>query len=775
MLRILACLGLALFVLTAAAAPVAAQGRATVNGYVQDAASGETLLLANVVVAGTTTGATTNNAGYYTLGVDAGTVRLTASYVGYRSRTLELTLAPGEVRRLDFELQNEATVGEEVVVEAEAPIEDAAAVGVLSVPIDLVEALPSAFEADLFRSLQLLPGVKSANDFSSKLYIRGGSPDQTLIQLDGTTVYNPTHFFGFFSTFNTAAIKDARIYKGAYPAEYGGRLGSVIDVYNRDGNRNRVAGSATLGLLASRALIEGPVSMGSTQGSFLFAARRSTLEPLLAALQDQIEDVPENFYFFDLNGKLTLDLTPKDKLQLGLYAGRDKVRFPFAEDAAFRLDYGTATGALAYTRILTETLFVTTRAAGSYYFNFPEADLSGTTFERDNQLTDFSLKADVEWLPSGSFRVKGGAGGGLLGLTLRDRFGGAVRLEQVTRVPYGSGYAEAEYRFGDGYIATGGLRADYFAGGDYLRLGPRLKFEKKFGEGLIAQAAYGRYYQFLTLISNEAFSGFDVWTTAADGVRPSYGDQLALGLKARLADGTRIETEVYGRTMEDLFDINPTLQDLADREYDEIFRFGSGYAYGWEMLVQRDFGRLTGLFGYTLATTRRTYRSSPLYPGSGIDLYPGSNVDLDTGEIRSFAPKYDRLHDVNAVLTYDLGRSWTATVSGLFQTGQAFTDPQQYYEVEGVADIGLDFGTPVLVSEQVNAARLPDYHRVDVGFAKTGRFFSVGDYELQLQVINVYNRRNVWFYQADPDVNPIGFDPVLQLPILPNVSLTVDF
>ena len=762
MLRILACLGLLAFAL-----PVTAQGRATVNGYVQDAASGETLLLANVVVAGTTTGATTNNAGYYTLGVDAGTVRLTASYVGYRSRTLELTLAPGEVRRLDFELQNEATVGEEVVVEAEAPIEDAAAVGVLSVPIDLVEALPSAFEADLFRSLQLLPGVKSANDFSSKLYIRGGSPDQTLIQLDGTTVYNPTHFFGFFSTFNTAAIKDARIYKGAYPAEYGGRLGSVIDVYNRDGNRNRVAGSATLGLLASRALVEGPVSVGGTQGSFLFAARRSTLEPLLAALQDQIEDVPENFYFFDLNGKLTLDLTPKDKLQLGLYAGRDKVRFPFAEDAEFRLDYGNATGALAYTRILTETLFVTTRAAGSYYFNFPEAELSGTQIERDNELTDFSLKTDVEWLPSGSFRMKGGLGGGVLGLTLRDRFSGTITLEQVSRIPYGSGYAEAEYRFGDGYIATGGLRADYFAGGDFFRLGPRLKFEKKFGEGLVAQAAYGRYYQFLTLISNEAFSGFDVWTTTADGVRPSYGDQLALGLKARLADGTRIETEVYGRTMEDLFDINPTLQDLADREYDEIFRFGSGYAYGWEMLVQRDFGRLTGLFGYTLATTRRTYRANP--------LYPGSEIDLDTGELRSFAPKYDRLHDVNAVLTYDLGRAWTATVSGLFQTGQAYTDPQQYYEVEGTADLGLDFGTPVLVTEQLNAARLPDYHRVDVGFAKAGRFFSIGDYELQLQLINVYNRRNVWFYQIDTDVAPIGFDPVLQLPILPNVSLTVDF
>ena len=765
MLRLLACLGLALF-----APLVAAQERATVNGYVRDAASGETLLLANVVVAGTTTGATTNNSGYYTLGLDVpagGTVRLIASYVGFRSQAQDVTLAPGQALRLDFDLQNEATVGEEVVVEAEAPIEDAAAVGVLAVPMDLIESLPSAFEADLFRSLQLLPGVKSANDFSSKLYIRGGSPDQTLIQLDGTTVYNPTHFFGFFSTFNTAAIKDARIYKGAYPAEYGGRLGSVIDVYNRDGNRNELAGSATLGLLASRALVEGPVTLGNTKGSFLFAARRSTLEPLLAALQDQIDDIPESFYFFDLNGKLTLDLTPKDKVQFGFYAGRDKVRFPFAEDAEFRLDYGNATGSLAYTRILTETLFVTTRAAGSYYFNFPDAELSGTEIERDNELTDFSLKTDLEWLPSSSFRVKGGAGGGLFGLTLRDRFSGTVTLEQITRLPYGSGYAEAEYRFGDGYIATGGLRADYFGGGNYVRFGPRLKFEKKFGEGLIAQAAYGRYYQFLTLISSEAFSGFDVWTTTADGVRPSYGDQLALGLKVRLADGTRIETEIYGRTMEDLFDINPTIQDLADREYDEIFRFGSGYAYGWEMLVQRDFGRVTGLFGYTLSTTRRKFEPGP--------LYPGSEIDLDTGALRAFAPKYDRLHDVNAVLTYDLGRAWSATVSGLFQTGQAYTNPQQYYEVEGTADIGLDFDTPILVTEQLNAARLPNYHRMDIGFAKEGRFFSFGDYELQLQAINIYNRRNVWFYQIDTDENPVGFDPVRQLPFLPNVSLTVDF
>src|SRR5690606_17345404 len=227
-------------------------------------------------------------------------------------------------RRLDVALRPASAEVGEVVVEAEEPLEEERAPGLQQVPIQLVERLPSVFEADLFRSIQLLPGVQASSDFSSKLYIRGGSPDQTLILLDGTSVYNPTHFFGFFSTFNTEAVKDVRLFKGAYPALYGGRLGSVLDIYSRDGNRNELAGMAQVGLLASPAALEGAVRVGGAEGSFMVAARRSTLEPLLAFLREELEEdaIPERFYFYDLNARVGLDVTPRDRLSLAGYAGR---------------------------------------------------------------------------------------------------------------------------------------------------------------------------------------------------------------------------------------------------------------------------------------------------------------------------------------------------------------------------------------------------------------------------------------------------------------------
>ena len=214
---------------------------------------------------------------------------------------------------LRFDIQLVPNIeGEEIIVESEADLQELKSIGTAQVKTELIKALPAIFEADVFRSILYLPGVKSASDFSSGLYIRGGSPDQTLIMLDQTTVYNPSHFFGFFSTFNPDAIKDVRLYKGGYPAEYGGRLGSVLSVYNKDGNRNNYEGTITLGMLASRAAIEGPIK----NGSFMLASRRSTLEPLLSALRQNNDNIPSLFYFYDFNGKINYDASLNDKFHL---------------------------------------------------------------------------------------------------------------------------------------------------------------------------------------------------------------------------------------------------------------------------------------------------------------------------------------------------------------------------------------------------------------------------------------------------------------------------
>ena len=744
-------------VLASTAVPVTAQS--VVSGFVRDAATGETLIGANVFVAegpAEGRGSATNVQGFYTLGdLPSDSLTLRFSFIGYGTETRRVGLASGERLRLDVELAPEAALGE-VTVEADVPIEEAAAVGTVDIPIRLVKDLPTAFEADLFRSIQLLPGVKSSSDFSSGLYIRGGSPDQTLILLDGTTVYNPTHFFGFFSTFNTDAIKDVRLYKGAYPSTYGGRLGSVIDIYNRDGNRNNLDGTATVGLLASRVGVEGPL-LGLENASFSFNARRSTLEPLLAALRENLDQdgIPSKFYFYDLNAKVGADLTPNDRVSIAAYAGRDLVTVPFGESSQFDLDYGNRTVSASYNRVLGETAFLQTRATASRYFSLPEAEVFGTPFTNRNTVTDYSGRVDVEWLPSERFELGAGAWGGYFELDFRQSFNNVEQINFQSPSGYGSGYVQAKMRPTPDWIVTGGLRAEYFDRGGYLRLSPQAQVERKLGAETVAQLAAGRYHQFLSLISNEAFSGFDTWVTTGEGVPPQQSEQLVLGLKTRLGDAYRLDVELYGRLLRDLFDQRPDLQDVSGLEYNELFRFGEGYAYGAEVLLEKGVGRATGLVGYTFGVTRRRYPGEPAF------------VDF-------FAPKYDRLHDLNVVVSYDLGRGWSATGVGKYATGQAYTLPSASYTVQGIPFI--EGGTlDGLYSTALNGARLPAYHRVDLGFKRIGRFFSFADYELQLQAINVYSRRNIWFPVYDFDESPIGTDFVRQLPFLPNVSLTLDF
>ena len=756
---------------SAAGTPEASAQAAALNGFVRDAASGETLIQASVTVeradGPARRGAATNVQGFYSLGdLAPGEVVVTATYVGYRTERQSVTLAPGETRRLDVELAPEGLTADEVVVEAEEPIEEERAPGLQTVSMDLVEALPTVFEADLFRSIQLLPGVKASSDFSSALYIRGGSPDQTLVLLDGTTVYNPTHFFGFFSTFNTEAIKDVRLYKGAYPSTYGGRLGSVVDISNRDGNRRETRGSLSLGLLASRVGVEGPLP-GGVKGSYSFNGRRSTLEPLLAVLREQLDQdgIPESFYFYDVNGKVSVDLSPDDRLSVTGYAGRDQVVVPFGDDARFDLDYGNRTGSLAYNRVLSGTAFASARLTASRYFSYPIGDIGGTQIERPNTITDYSGRLDVEWLPSERFELRTGAWGGVLGLGLQSSFNESVQTEYENPSRYLTGYVQGRVRQGE-WIATGGVRAEAFrsetddltddldpVASTYVRLSPQVQLERTFGDDLVVQAAAGRYHQFLSLISNEAFSGFDTWVTTGVGVPPQASEQLSVGVKTKLTPAWRLDVEVYGRTLRDLFDTRPEVQDVAGLSYQDLFRFGEGYAYGAEFLLERGLGRLTGLASYTIGVTRRRYPAEPEF-----DVF--------------FPPKYDRLHDLTVVGNVALGRGWKATVAGAYATGQAFTTPGSLYQVGG-----LPFENPTLIgfyTPALNASRLPDYHRVDVGFTKTGAWRWAA-YELQLQVVNVYSRRNLWFLTYDRDANPIEVTDVRQLPVLPNVSLSLDF
>jgi len=725
---------------------------ASINGFVSDGSSGEPLLFVNVAIADTPRGAATNESGFYKISsIAAGEVEVLCSYIGFKTFRKKITLKAGESLRLDIELEPDALSLEEIVIASDSEKEERSNIGVASVTTALIKSLPSVFEADVFRSVQLLPGVKSSSDFSAGLFIRGGSPDQTLIMLDRTVVYNPTHFFGFFSTFNPDAIKDVRLFKGGFPAEYGGRLGSVLDIYNKDGNRKEGAGSLSVGTFASKALIEGPIK----NGSFMFAARRSTLEPLLAALENTIDNVPA-FYFYDTNGKINWSTDPNNKFSVSYYAGKDVVDIPFLDDANFELEYGNTTTSTNWTHLFGDASFLNVTGTYSYYFSNPVANLAGTTFSRSNNVSDLSLKVDYEYLPNAKHSIETGIWAGTLLLRVADRFDGDQSFSSRIQSNYVAAYIQDTWRPSEQWKIVGGLRLNGFENGKYLRLEPRLSAEYFVSDRTRLQAAIGSYTQFLTLITNEAFSGFDLWLTVDDGIQPSTGNQFILGLKSGFGPNWDIDLEGYYRTMENLFELDPFIADAAGLEYADLFRIGEGFAYGLELTLRKNIGKLNGFIGYNYAVVRRRF---PAFNNG--NFYP---------------PRYDRLNDFNIVTNYQLSKRWSLTSVFSYYTGQAFTRP-----LGRTAAFDLPFqNTPadVIIPGRVNANRLPAYHRLDLGFAykKPIGFFGLGNNpEWKFQIINVYNRQNIWFNQLDLDDNPGVLSQVQQLPLLPNISYSVQF
>jgi len=733
--------------------PAFSQNSASLNGFVKDATSGETLLFANVILIDTAFGTATNNSGYYTLtGLPAGTYEVVCTYIGYKTFREEITLAEGEAQRLDINLTPEGVLLEGVEVTAEKELEEETrSIGVSQLAIESVQRLPTILEPDVFRSLQLIPGVKAASDYSSGLYIRGGSPDQTLILLDRTTVYNPSHFFGFFSTFNPDAIKDVRLYKGGYPSEYGGRLGSVVDIYNKDGNRLETKGGLSLGLLASRAFVEGPYS----KGSWMFAVRRSTLEPLLAVLRNQdVDGIPNSFYFIDINGKINFDASENDRFSVAFYGGTDQLDLPFVDDARIDLAYGNRTLSTNWTHIFSQRLFSNFTLTYSRYFNEPIFQVAGTEFNRTNNVWDLSAKGDFEFIPNDIHSLKVGFWGGLFTFRLRDEFDGQEGLVERIQSSYGSLYVQEIYRPRRDWQFQVGVRLNYFNQGEYLRVEPRISVEHRPNPTTRLQLGYGRYNQFLTLITSELFTGFDLWLTTDDGVRPSFGDQFVAGIKTDLTTEYALDFEVYFRTMEDLFQLDPFLPDAAGLDYSQLFTFGEGFAYGAEMQLRKNEGRLNGFIGYTYGQTERRF--------------PNIN------DFEYFTPKYDRRHDLNVVANFDLSSRWRLTSVFSLATGQAYTEPVSQYKL---LDDPISSEVRSTLISPFNEARLPAYHRLDVGFSRLGKFFKFAESELQIQLINVYGRENVWFYFFEfEDDNTVTRNTIPQIPVpIPNLSFTIRF
>ena len=698
---------------------------ATLSGFVTDADSGEALTRVAIVVERLQLAAVSNNSGYYAVvQVSAGTHVVSASHTGYQTWRDTLHFGADAAVRLDLALvPKPVDLGEQVSVEDER----------ISLRPQPVQQLPALGEADLLRGLQLLPGIQAVSDISSGLYVRGGGPDQTAILLDQIPLYDPSHLFGLFSTFNPDAIKEVNLYKGAYPAPYGRTLGAVLDVSNREGNRKRTSGRGGVSLISGRLLTEGPVG----QGSWMLAGRRTYLDGVFSALRARGEDIPLNYYFYDLNGNIN-QRRGDDAYAASTYLGQDDLRIELEDDeeSFFDMRWGNRVLTAHWTRAFSPALFGHLMAASSSYESIVALRFLDAPVRIANSIRDLSLKGDMDYFANRHHTLSLGLLATLFEFHFARSFNERTQLDLRQEPVLLEGYVQDEWRPGPTTRVRLGGRGTYFSTGDRWHFTPRLALSQALSDKIRVKAAAGVYRQHLQLITTEAFSGGDFWVPLDDTVEPGRSYQAVTGVEWTPSPRYQIAVEAYYTDLANLVTVDTELPDDNDATHSEaVFKSGgTGWARGLEVFLQRRTGALTGWIGYALGWTRRTF------------------PELNDG--RSFPPKHDRRHDLSFVASYKIG-AWRLGANLAYATGQAFTPVSE---------------SPV----QRNSARLQPYHRLDVSASRSFGLRGT-DSEFYVQIFNVYSRRNEWFVQldsVDPEVDP---RKIKQLPIIPTLGFNFNF
>lgn len=729
----------------------------TVRGVVSDRERREPLPYANVVMNGRATadGAevrrgtlTTTDGRFIFEDVPAGRYEIRFSYIGYVDQTDSLTLRTDRTRlRVTVRLKPEPVRIEKIIVQGDRlqPEKDIQT-GIVSLDAEVLDAVPAIGEPDPIRSLQLLPGVAAASDISTGLYIRGGGPDQTLVLLDQVPVYNPTHAFGFFSTFNSDAIEDATLYKGAYPAKHGGRLGAVVEIRSREVRADEVSGKGSVSTIASRLTLEGPVG----GAKWLVSGRRTYLEPILSALREDSPEVPY-YYFYDLNGKLRID-RGGGWLTIGAYKGRDNVRFEPDADTRVAIDWGNTLLSVSYNRPLSGTSIGRLSIAASEYESLTDARIFTTAFDIDNRLRDLTARADVNWERTDGDRFEAGIQASVYDFQFEQQFNRETGVGFDATPFEVSAYVDNEWSPRAGTKFRTGVRGRYIDDGERALAEPRLSVRQDLREGLRLKLGAGVYNQYVQLIATEGFSAADLYVPIDETTDPGRSWQAVLGLEWDPSPAYRFSAETYYTGLDNLVTFKNEV--AADQESfaaaDLFYTGGDGYATGVELFAQRRAGAVTGWIGYTLGWARRTF------------------AQLNRGD--EFPPKYDRRHDINAVVNYERGK-WQFGGAFVLGTGQAFTPGSGRYEVNDPALGGFTDRQLVLAGER-NSARLLPYHRLDVSarrnftaFGRPAQWF--------VQVFNIYSRRNEWFVQFDTDSPDVTVAKML--PIVPSLGVNFEF
>jgi hypothetical protein len=721
-----------------------AQNSATLSGSIKDQSTGETLIGATIRLQELpNTGATSNEYGFYSITAPVGTYTILVQYIGYQTFTQKINLQ--ERLKYDILLNDGATL-QEVTIQAEKKQEavERPLMGVEKLSMAEIKTLPTLLgERDLVKTIQLLPGVKSAGEGNAGFYVRGGAADQNLILLDEAQVYNASHLLGFFSTFNADAIKDATLYKGGMPAQFGGRLSSVLDIKMNDGNNRRLGVSGGIGLISSKLNIETPIQKGKS--SLLVTGRRTYADLFLRASSDTTLN-NNTLYFYDLNAKMNYQLGAKDRLFISGYFGRDKLGL----GDEFGLNWGNATATLRWNHLFSDKLFSNTSLIFSNYNNNIRIKSGTNDFKISSQIRDYNLKQDFQWFPNSRNTWKYGLqiihhtitpssinaseSSSFASLAAQKRFG----LESAA-------YIAHEWQVQPRLKLLYGLRVSAFnvlGAGDfytydqegnvldtmvyqngkivktYVNLEPRIALSYLISDRQSFKFGYNRNSQYLHLLSNSTSGNpTDLWMPTTNNVKPEIADQIALGYFHNFEGKGQVELsiETYYKTMQNQLDYRNGADVQGNSNVEGELLYGPGRAYGLELLLKKRSGRITGWVGYTLARTERKIEG--INQGA---YYPA---------------KQDRTHEISIVAMYQLSRRWALSGTWIYYTGNAVTFPSGKY--------GVNNATAYYYTER-NAYRMPNYHRLDLGATfqarKTKRFES----EWAFSAFNAYNRLNAY-------------------------------
>lgn len=773
----------------------------TLSGQVIEEGSGETLPFATVLMKGTGIGTTTNLDGYFTLlDIPLEEAVIEISYVGYQNTTIQLDTVDHS-QSLTIALQPISSQLEEVVVTANAykVLNASGRVSSTTISTKQLALLPNVGEIDIFRSLQLLPGVSGTNENSSGLFVRGGTPDQNLVLLDGMTVYKVDHFFGFFSAFNANAVKDVQLFKGAFPSKYGGRTSSVVDMTGKIGSFEKVQGGAAINLLSANAYLELPLAKDV---SFMIAGRRSYTDVIQSGLFTDISDnligddsgfnnpalsaenitsVEPTFYFYDWNSKLSFRPSSKDMITFSLYNGQDFLdesrgltraiqtnQLPNGE-IAFNVDETTDWGNRGvsgkWSRQWNPKWYSNLLIAGSEYFSKFDRDaaldiitddtlrFSGSqqSFE-DNSVTDFSIRADLEWQRSSKATTSFGFSFTQTEVDYSNvRNDTLIILERQQEARYSSFYVSNERKFGNKLTITSGFRLSDYEFADKPLFEPRFNLSYQLTPQWRIKGATGKHYQFVNRIINENIQeGSREFWLLADGdlVNVSSAQHYVLGLSYEL-DNWLFDVEAYHKDLSGLSEFSLRFRRGTNIEADELFFTGTGVAKGIEFLIQKKQGNYTGWASYTLGSVRNTFEAF--------------------NEGHPFPALHDQLHEFKMVHSYEIG-DWNFSSTFVYGSGKPFSEPEGQYTIE-LLD-GRTFSYIGIGPK--NGSRLPAYHRLDLSAT---REFSVGKTDLNFGVslFNVYGRQNVWYVEYDFSQEPVLVSEVNYLGFTPNLSLSVKF